>query len=211
MAKFKQAFQKTMGSEGGYSNDSDDAGKETYKGISRRYHPSWRGWKIIDGIKAEIFSGSDRSETALWMYFTATLEHSKDLQAQVCSFYKAEFWDKFCGDVIRDQSIAEELFDTAVNMNHTRAVTFLQKSLNLLNRNQKNFADIVEDGDCGNKTFGALRQYLKKDSPDFLLKLMNVYQGAHYIAYMRRSPIQEKYARGWLGRVEIKKYKGINK
>ena len=37
MADFNIAFEITMGHEGGYSFDKDDAGGETYRGISRRY------------------------------------------------------------------------------------------------------------------------------------------------------------------------------
>ena len=47
MAEFKKAYDKTMGHEGGYVHDPDDAGGETYKGISRRYHPGWEGWKVV--------------------------------------------------------------------------------------------------------------------------------------------------------------------
>jgi hypothetical protein len=47
--------------------------------------------------------------------------------------------------------------------------------------------------------------YLKKDKPELLLKILNVFQGMHYIDFMTKSPIQEKYARGWFTRVEIEK------
>jgi hypothetical protein len=30
---------------------------------------------------------------------------------------------------------------------------------------------------------------------------MNILQGMHYINYMQKSPIQERFARGWLERV----------
>jgi len=36
-----------------------------------------------------------------------------------------------------------------------------------------------------------------------LLKVMNIFQGMHYIEYMRKDPVQEKYARGWLKRVKL--------
>ena len=39
MADFNDAFDETMGHEGGYVNDSNDAGGETYRGISRRFNP----------------------------------------------------------------------------------------------------------------------------------------------------------------------------
>ena len=52
MADFRTAYYLTMGHEGGYNNDPDDVGGETYKGIARNYHASWEGWKIVDMYKS---------------------------------------------------------------------------------------------------------------------------------------------------------------
>ncbi|MFQ5708014.1 MAG: glycoside hydrolase family 108 protein [bacterium] len=201
MADFKEAFDKTMGHEGGYVNDPNDAGGETYKGVARRYNPDWNGWGIIDQLK-------DAPN------FPKNLDDSQPLQDAVKALYKQKYWNPFWGDEIPDQDIAEELFDTGVNMGTGRAIKFLQQGLNLLNRNGKLYGDIVEDGDFGQNTFDALTAYLsgkgrafdrQKDKPDLLLKIMNILQGMHYINYMRKSPTQEKYARGWLKRVKISK------
>ncbi len=51
MAKFIDAYKKVLNNEGIYSNDPDDAGGETYKGISRKANPNWDGWISIDAIK----------------------------------------------------------------------------------------------------------------------------------------------------------------
>jgi len=40
MAKFNLAFSKMLFHEGGYVNDPDDLGGETYKGIARNSHGS---------------------------------------------------------------------------------------------------------------------------------------------------------------------------
>ena len=77
MANFKEAFEKTMGHEGGYGNDPDDAGGETYKGIARVYNPGWSGWAVIDAAK-----------TASIGNFPASLDQNATLQASVQSFYK---------------------------------------------------------------------------------------------------------------------------
>ncbi|WP_369682039.1 glycosyl hydrolase 108 family protein [Malonomonas rubra] len=37
------AFQITLGHEGGYAFAPDDAGGETYKGLVRHHHSSWLG------------------------------------------------------------------------------------------------------------------------------------------------------------------------
>jgi lysozyme family protein len=194
MADFALAFQLTLEHEGGYVFDQDDAGGETYKGVARRYHPGWGGWAIIDQIKQQTHSTRQLNEQ---------LRVNEDLQLQIHAFYKQYYWDRFQGDNIPVQELAEELFDTGVNMGVHSAVRFFQEGLNLLNRDQQSYQDILEDGKSGPNTLRALHSYLAKDPPEHLLKIMNVLQGMHYIDYMRKSPTQEKYARGWLKRVGI--------
>lgn len=195
MANFEQAFLLTLGHEGGYVFDPDDAGGETYKGVARRYHPGWPGWSTIDQIKQQTDNRQQLNKM---------LGEADTLQQQIRDFYKQLYWDRFQGDAIDSQPLAEELFDTGVNMGVHRAVRFLQEGLNLLNRNQKSFKDILEDGKSGPGTLAALKKYLAKDPAEHLLKIMNILQGMHYIEYMRKSPTQEKYARGWLKRVCVK-------
>jgi lysozyme family protein len=192
VAEFKQAFELTLSHEGGYVKDPDDRGGETYKGIARRYNPGWPGWARID--KARKLRG-----------FPKSLNTDLELQAEVAVFYRQHYWDKFQGDRIPAQAVANELFDTAVNLGVARTVEFFQRALNVLNRDGALYDDLVTDGVFGPKSLAALRVYLKKDKPDYLLKILNVLQGAHYIEFMTRSPLQEKFARGWLNRVTIEK------
>ncbi len=84
-----------------------------------------------------------------------------------------------------------------------RAARFLQEGLNLLNRNGTSYDDISVDGDIGSKTNAAMDRLLTLGDEKTLLKLLNLLQGAHYIDFMRRAPVQEKFPRGWLNRVEI--------
>lgn len=188
MADFTKAFAKTMGHEGGWVDDKDDPGGQTYKGVSRRNHPDWTGWKKIDKLRK-------RSD------FPKCLDSDAELQAAVQAFYKRNFWARFKGDKIADQALAEELFDTGVNMGVGQAVRFLQIALNLLNRNGLLYLDIEVDGGCGPKTCKALDTYLKHDKAELLLKVLNIQQGMQYLELMSENPVMEKYARGWLNRV----------
>ena len=198
MAEFKYAFNKTMGHEGGYSCDPDDLGGETFRGISRKYHPCWPGWDLID---AYTF-GEPRNVGA---DTEAEMMADPVLSRLVEEFYKAMFWDRFLGDLIEYAQVAQELFDTGVNLGVGRAVRFLQAGLNVLNRNGDMFDDLVEDGVMGRKTLEALSLLGHREGIRVLLKVMNIMQGAHYVERMRQSPTQEKYARGWFKRVEITK------
>jgi len=180
-----------MSHEGGYGNDPDDVGGETYKGISRVYNPSWVGWQVVDNLK----SGDD---------FPKNLELSEELQHLVKQCYKEKYFDPFRGDKM-PRELALEMFDTGVNMGVGRAVKFMQIALNVLNRNGKLYQDQVADGDYGPTTHKCLTKYLHTDNEMLLCKIINVLQGNHYINYMTKSPKQEKYARGWFKRVDIKK------
>ena len=102
MADYRHAINRVLRTEGGYVNDPDDAGGETYKGISRKNWPNWIGWKIVDAQR------TDKN-------FPKLLNSLSALQDSVISFYKREFWDKVGGDQIASQTIADNLVDSAVN------------------------------------------------------------------------------------------------
>lgn len=82
-----------------------------------------------------------------------------------------------------------------------RAVRFLQSSLNLLNRNQKDYEDLIVDGWFGNKTLATLQLLLRKDrNSEALVKMKNNQQGARYVEIMAGDSRQERFARGWIKR-----------
>jgi len=192
LANFLEAYNITMKNEGGWGDDPTDVGGETYKGIARRYNPSWNGWIIVDEYKTKPG-------------FPNTAYNDTNLNAKVKEFYKAMYWDVNLLDEFASQGIANEMFDTGVNMGVGRAGKFLQKALNLLNKNGTVYPDVVEDGSIGSNTIKALNSYLAYKDESFVYKLMNIFQGMHYIEYMTKSPAQEKFAFGWLERVEFLK------
>jgi len=191
MANFIEAYNITLKHEGGYSYDIDDMGGETYKGIARRYYPSWEGWAIIDIYKEDYSS------------FPNNAYNDSSLDLKVKDFYKANYWDVNLLDECPSQPVANELFDTGVNMGISRAGRFLQKALNVLNKDGQIYPDIVEDGKVGNNTIKALKAHLSYKGDEYLYKVLNILQGMHYINYMTKSSIQEKFAFGWLKRVNF--------
>lgn len=190
MANFKTAFNLTMGHEGGYVFDPLDRGGETYRGIARQFHPNWEGWGIIDGLKS--LDGKIEELVA---------ERHGLLSSHVEGFYKKQFWDRLRLDALGHQKIAEELFDTAVNMGVSVAGRFLQRSVNLTNRNAKDAPDLVVDGRIGAKSLAAFDQS-EKNWPN-ILKTLNILQGARYIDIVERNPSQERFFNGWLNRVSL--------
>src|ERR1035438_7110103 len=130
--------------EGEYSNDKDDPGGETYKGISRNMNKDFEGWKIIDSYKGR-------------KNYPELLKTDDKLQSLVLDFYKKNYWDKFEGDAFDDET-GEEMFDQSVNLGIKRAIEHLQRSLNLLNDRQTLYPDIKVDGIIGDETLGEYLQ-----------------------------------------------------
>ena len=60
----------------------------------------------------------------------------------------------------RSARLAAELFDTGVNMGPAVAATFLQRALTALNRNGRDYPDLVPDGRIGPTTLTALDCFL---------------------------------------------------
>lgn len=194
MAKFEIAWGEAEINEGGYVNDSLDQGGETYRGITRRFHPDWAGWRLIETHK-----------TASPANFTQRLDNDKQLYQLVLKVYRHSYWKPIRGADIPNQHIANKVFDTGINQGVTRSIRYLQDSLNLLNRNEKSYGDIEVDGKMGDTTLATLDQFLRLEEghPDYLLKSMAIMQGTFYIEIMHRKPSQRRFARGWLNRVGL--------
>lgn len=189
MGNFILSYNRTSKFEGGYSNQKDDKGGESYKGISRVFHPFWNGWKIIDNYKSKKF-------------FPNNLVGDSELELLVKDFYKIEFWNKIQGDAILNQELADELFDMSVNFGAVKAIIYLQRALNILNKNKLSYNDIIVDGVFGTKTLMALSSCIKANGWDLLLNVLNGFQIKHYIEIMERNPSQEIFI-GWFKRVKI--------
>ena len=120
MAKFDIEFDKLILSEGGYVDDPDDAGGETYLGISRKNNPKWIGWEVIDDEKKKGLKN-----------ITARLKKDVALTNSVKLLYKQNYWDIFELDDIPSQGIAHQLFDTCVNCGKSRAIIIAQQIIGM--------------------------------------------------------------------------------
>ena len=102
----------------------------------------------------------------------------------------------------RSGRLAEELFDTGVNMGPAVAVTFLQRALTALNRNGKDYPDLVPDGRIGAQTLSALDTFLslrgKSSGETVLLRALEALQGERYLRLAERRPANEAFLYGWL-------------
>ncbi len=184
MAEFRRAYEKTLDIEGGYANVRGDRGGETYAGISRRYHPDWIGWEIIDQWKR---TGLPES----------VLAGNSELAAMKADLYRRRYWDALrLGELVRQQ-LADELFDSAVNCGVGAAARWLQQALNVVGDPAR---PLMVDGLVGPVTLRAANEC---SHPRALLKALNGLQFMHYWDLVESDPAQTRFIRGWLRRVSI--------
>lgn len=195
MADFDIAYRKLATFEGEYSNDPDDKGGETYAGISRVYFPNWQGWQIIDEIKASI----SPSKSAL---FGKACNENLSLCSLVKTWYRHEWWDKLML-VEFEQSVADEIFEEAVNLGMSGCGKKLQTVCNAFNRGpygNQFFSDLKIDGAIGPKTIRALKIILRYCIAKNIVHALNCMQGAHYLEVAAKNSSQRKFIAGWMKR-----------
>lgn len=192
MANFNISYNLTSIVEGGYANDPQDRGGETYKGIARKINPEWKGWAEIDKIKKKVGSSASAIDKSA--------QSDGYLQSLVLVTYKSSYWDALNLDLLQDQNVANELYDTGVNMGTGRAALFFQRVLNVVNRNGTLFPDLKLDGQVGPKTVGAFNSLTQSDKR-MVWRLLNCLQGEKYISICESNPTQEKFMRSWASRV----------
>ncbi len=175
MSAFDKAFEHTVGIEGGYSNNPADRGGPTKYGITERV------------ARAAGYTSDMRD---------LPLDFAKAL-------YQRRYWDINRLDAVAavSEAVALEMFDTGVNCGTSTAGLFLQRSLNVLNRQGKDFADLLPDGAVGPMTVSALSAFVAKRGTAghrVLLTMLNCLQGAKYIEIAERNPSQEEFVFGWV-------------
>ena len=125
-------------------------------------------------------------------------------RSEAAAIYCRLYWARPRFDRVAERSarVAEELFDTGVNMGPAVAVTFLQRALTALNRNAHDYPDLVPDGRIGEHTLTALDAFLKvrgqASGETVLLRALEALQGERYLRLAERRPANEAFIYGWL-------------
>jgi lysozyme family protein len=172
MADFASAFAATMKAEGGYVNDPQDPGGETYKGVARKMNSKWDGWTLIDLAKKEN-------------NFPANLDRNAQLQDKIKDFYEINYWDKIRCDEIKDQGIAESIFDFAVNGGTVASAKLAQLTVG-----------VESDGVIGNVTL----EKINACDPRTFLALFALHKIARYMHICEKRPDSKKFFFGWVKR-----------
>jgi len=161
--------------EGGYVHDAADRGGETRWGIT------------VATARAYGYTGP----------MTALPE------ATARAIYRARYVEapRFGEVVAIDPEIGAKLVDIGVNMGPAVATTFLQRWLNAFNDTGTRYAELVVDGQVGNKTLDVLRTFLRWRGPmgaAALLKGIHSSQGVRYLDITEGNRSQRRFVFGWI-------------
>jgi lysozyme family protein len=164
MADFNAAFVKMIHDEGGFqlTDIPGDRGGMTYAGIARNPNPQWPGWNLVD---RKEFGGP--------------------LTDMVRQFYRQHFWNVVRGDEIKEQAIAENIFNFAVNTGPSVAIKLAQV-----------IVGATPDGGIGPKTVELLNQC----SPEKFVSFYAVAKIQRYANICNRDRSQSKFLLGWINR-----------
>ena len=117
MADFKKAWAITSRIEAGYTNNSKDAGKETYRGISIVNNPDWLGWEVVHSTIAKLgISSTLDAAKDVYAEIDKALADNPYIDGMVQTLYKKRYWDILNLDNEASQELANKTFDIAVNM-----------------------------------------------------------------------------------------------
>jgi len=167
-------IEDLLGKEGGYVDHQSDKGGETNWGIT------------VAVARAFGYTGSMR-----------------DLpRATAYGIYLDRYWIQPGFNRIDQISghLAEELFDTGVNMGPGTAAKFLQRALNTLNNRGRDFPEIAVDGAIGKMTIYCLQEFLKRRGQRgevALFRMLNGQQSVRYMELSEANQTQDDFQFGW--------------
>lgn len=156
MADFNKAIGKTLAREGG-SRFTDD--------------PSDRGGATKYGISQRSYPNLD-------------IRNLTEQQAR--EIYKRDFWDRIRGDEVSSQPVAENIFDTCVNMGVRTGSRLAQLAVDIQ----------PADGVIGSKSIEALNIM----DEGLFISNFTIAKIARYAHICNQDKTQQKFLLGWLNR-----------
>ena len=161
--------------EGGFVDHPDDSGGPTNFGITREVARA-AGWTgPMQALPREL----------------------------ALTIYRQRYWagPRLDALAVIAPAVAAEVFDTGVNMGVGIAIGFLQRSLNVLNRQQRDWPDVAVEGCIGAATLAAVTILCDRRGAAgerVLRRALNALQGARYIEIAEQRPAQQAFVFGWL-------------
>lgn len=174
-----QIIDAEIGKEGGYVNNPKDRGGATIWGVTEQVARAY-------GYKGDMRAMS---------------------RALAVEIYNKRYviepgFDKI---VTISPTIGEELIGIGINMGQTIAGRFLQRALNLFNREAAWWPDIGVDGVCGPMTRQSLGSYFQRrgstgEGLQVLLWTIRAFRTGRYADITEARPANEEFFYGWVAR-----------
>lgn len=169
-----QYIEDLMKREGGYSNNPKDSGGETNYGIT------------VATARAYGYTGPMRDLP----YSTAQ------------NIYLRRYWVETKFHKVNEiyPALAESLLDFGVLAGQRTAAAQLQRVLNVLNRQQRDYDDLEDDGRIGTITLAALQAFLQKrgrEGGGVLFGMVAARQSVYLQELAERRPKDEEFEYGW--------------
>lgn len=176
MSSFELAIPIILLHEGGFVDDKHDPGGATNYGVSLRW------LRAIGGLDKNGYQDADVNQSG--EIDTGDIKAMK--QEDAIHLYRKYWWDKYQYERINDQTIANKVFDLAINMGATAAHRCLQRAIRATTGEK-----LIEDGIFGLNTLTAIN-----NAPAD--KLLAAYRSE--AAGFYRSLKNPRYEKGWLAR-----------
>jgi lysozyme family protein len=129
MADIKISWSKTSKNEAGYANNSNDTGKETWRGIAIAFNPEWKGWDLIHKTIADLgITNTLDCSKEIRQRIDKALYAIPELDELVIELYKKKYWDPLKLDDEKDQSLADTVFDASVLTGMEREKRSIEKA-----------------------------------------------------------------------------------
>lgn len=175
MASFSTAYdQHIQPNEGYYAFLKGDKGGQTYGGIARNYFPNWVGWKTVDFFVDRDYNGNPQA--------VPNNKHWSELDTAVRQFFLTQFWDPNNMSLVRNQDVANIIFDWQVNSGSKTA-----------NKQVQQIVGVAADGIFGPNTLNAINNWNAA-------KLNNAIKEARAEFYSSLADA-DKFLAGWLNRL----------
>ena len=178
---FATTLLVVLAHEGGYGNDPNDRGGETFRGISRRANPGWPGWPPIDMVKRQVGAKAE----AIDEHFRGD-PHMENLVAEL---YRTKYYNPVARFSSRERPV-DKMFEAGVNIGPGGAIRIAQR-----------IVGTKADGAVGPMTLAAATTYFAQPgAEDIFISTFCHLQLEGYIKDIARNPSQLKYINGWTRR-----------
>jgi lysozyme family protein len=171
--KYKIVFEGFINSVLFYTNNLIDYGGEVFFGIERRRFPEWEGWRGVDYLKLKGILARERV--------------GKGLMKLVVDFYRKEYWEKLQLERMPIE-VAKNVFESAAVFGGTAAIFFLQRVINMLNWNGRQYRVLVVDGRMSEETIKTLNDCVKVYGTEKVARFIELMRVKRFLEILERDP-----------------------